>query len=73
MPDTVPGVPLPLQARLKFWRTKMKRTQALTSVQDKHDRAGESGGVDYSPLYFTKEHLKLIKKQGRRDLPEASR
>jgi len=34
----------------------------MTRVQDEHDKAGESGAVDYSPFYFKTEHLKLIKK-----------
>jgi len=34
----------------------------MTRIQDEHDKAGESKKVDYSPFYFKKEHLKIIKK-----------
>ncbi len=34
----------------------------MTRIQDEHDKNGESKGVDYSPFYFKKEHLGLIKK-----------
>jgi len=34
----------------------------MTRIQDEHDKSGESKGVDYSPFYFKKEHLELIKK-----------
>ena len=34
----------------------------MTRIQDEHDKAGESKAVDYSPFYFTAEHLKRIKK-----------
>ncbi|OGS63118.1 MAG: aspartate carbamoyltransferase [Elusimicrobia bacterium RIFOXYB2_FULL_62_6] len=34
----------------------------MTRIQDEHDKSGESKGVDYSPFYFKKEHLKVIKR-----------
>ncbi|MEW5906358.1 MAG: aspartate carbamoyltransferase [Elusimicrobiota bacterium] len=34
----------------------------MTRIQDEHDKAGESKAVDYSPFYFRKEHLDIIKK-----------
>ena len=42
----------------------MKTADAIymTRIQDEHDKAGESKAVDYSPFYFRKEHLALIKK-----------
>lgn len=33
----------------------------MTRIQDEHDTSGESRKVDYSPFYFKKEHLKIIK------------
>ena len=34
----------------------------MTRIQDEHDKTkGDSGKVDYSPFYFKKEHLKIIK------------
>ncbi|MCX5793457.1 MAG: aspartate carbamoyltransferase [Elusimicrobia bacterium] len=42
----------------------MKTADAIymTRIQDEHDKSGESKGVDYSPFYFRKEHLNIIKK-----------
>ncbi|MEI7528056.1 MAG: aspartate carbamoyltransferase [Elusimicrobiota bacterium] len=42
----------------------MKTADAIymTRIQDEHDKTGESKGVDYSPFYFRKEHLDIIKK-----------
>lgn len=42
----------------------MKSADAIymTRIQDEHDKAGESKKVDYSPFYFRKEHLDVIKK-----------
>jgi len=42
----------------------MKTADAIymTRIQDEHDKSGESKGVDYSPFYFKKEHLKVIKR-----------
>lgn len=34
----------------------------MTRIQDEHDKTGESKKVDYSPFYFKKEHLKILKK-----------
>ncbi len=46
------------------FRGVMKTADAIymTRIQDEHDKAGESRAVDYSPFYFRKEHLDLIKK-----------
>ncbi|MEK7721372.1 MAG: aspartate carbamoyltransferase, partial [Elusimicrobiota bacterium] len=42
----------------------MKTADAIymTRIQDEHDKSGESKNVDYSPFYFRKEHLDVIKK-----------
>ena len=42
----------------------MKSADAIymTRIQDEHDKAGESKAVDYSPFYFKKEYLEIIKK-----------
>ncbi len=42
----------------------MKTADAIymTRIQDEHDKSGESKNVDYSPFYFKKEHLGIIKK-----------
>ena len=54
---------IPFQETEDF-RGVMKTADAIymTRIQDEHDRSGESKAVDYSPFYFRKEHLDLIKK-----------
>ncbi len=33
----------------------------MTRIQDEHDTAGESRGIDYAKFHFTHDHLKLLK------------
>ena len=46
------------------FRGVMKTADAIyiTRIQDEHDSSGESKSVDYSPFYFRREHLDIIKK-----------
>ena len=51
-------------AETEDFKGVMKTADAIymTRIQDEHDKSGESKSVDYSPFYFRKEHLKIIKK-----------